>query len=701
MKTKKAHITTGFEAVAEIAYKTNEVFPIYPCTPTSEMSALVEEWSAQSRQNILGAIPTTFEMQSEAGVAGTMHGALQTGALSSTFTASQGLLLMLPNMYKIAGQLLPNVIHVSTRSIATHALSVFGDHSDIMAARQTGYAFLGSASVQEAQDFALIAQAATLKSRIPFVHFMDGFRTSHETNTIQPITDAIVKKMMPSKEITAHRESALDPNKPVLRGTSQGADVFFQSREAQNIFYKICPAIVQDEMNKFAALTGRQYKLFDYVGHPQAEQLIISMASSTETIEQTIRHLNQIGNKYGLIKVRLFRPFSKKYLLQALPESVKSIAVLDRTKEPGSTGEPLYLDILQSLNTAFQKNEIKKMPKIVGGRYGLSSKEFTPDMVNAVFRNLLQDRPKNNFTVGVIDDVTYLNLEINQNISLSDASYQAVFFHEKTKSNAESFKNIMRIAGRKDNVQGYVDCDYKKSNSRNVAHLRIDKNKIKAPYKVEKADVVFCERLGFITNDSALETIKLRGVLLVTTELEPKALWKEIPLRSQQQIRDKNILVYAVNPAKLEAQYRIDGCDVNSFYTAFLTFKNDLAYTDGVSDLKDQIVQVATDTLNSTNKAIDIEFSNSILGKLLANQGDDLTVRQLPIDGTYPTDTARFNPSRNADQLPVWNPDACTQCGACSMACPQGAIRLKVFDDSSLKNAPDTFQYAKSLDTDF
>ena len=385
MKTNKKHITTGYKAVAEIAYKTNEVFPIYPCTPTSEMSALVEEWNAKEHQNIFGKIPATFQMQSEAGVAGTMHGALQTGALSSTFTASQGLLLMIPNMYKIAGQLLPNVINVATRSIATHALSVFGDHSDIMAARQTGYAFLGSASVQEAQDFTLIAQAATLKSRIPFVHFMDGFRTSHETNTIQGITDAVLKEMIDENFVQQHRDRGLNPDNPVLRGTSQGPDVFFQSREAQNIFYNACPSIVQKMMDQFYALTGRQYRLFDYVGHPEAEQLIISMTSSTETVEETIHQLNQQGNKYGLIKVRLFRPFSKKHLLKALPKTARSIAVLDRTKEPGSSGEPLYLDVVQSLTEAFQTKEIEKLPRVVGGRYGLSSKEFSPTMVNANF----------------------------------------------------------------------------------------------------------------------------------------------------------------------------------------------------------------------------------------------------------------------------------------------------------------------------
>ncbi|WP_303315643.1 hypothetical protein Q4Q34_14580 [Flavivirga abyssicola] len=391
MKISTHSILNANQAVANIAYKTNEVFPIYPITPASEMSELVEQWCSEKKQNSFGNIPSVFQMQSEAGVAGSMHGALQTGALSTTFTASQGLLLMLPNMYKIAGELTPNVIHVATRSIATHALSVFGDHSDIMVVRQSGYAMLGSASVQEAQDFALIAQAATLESRIPFIHFFDGFRTSHEINKIETIQDETIQFMMDQKDIETHRNRALNPNHPVIRGTSQNADVFFQSREATNPVYDMCPDIVQKHMDTFASLTGREYKLFDYVGDLNAEHIIISMASSTETIEDTITYLNKNGEKLGLIKVRLFRPFSTKHLVKALPKSTKSIAVLDRTKEPGSTGEPLYLDIVQSISEAFQNNKIMAFPKIVGGRYGLSSKEFTPSMVQAIFNNIKQE----------------------------------------------------------------------------------------------------------------------------------------------------------------------------------------------------------------------------------------------------------------------------------------------------------------------
>ena len=701
MKTNNRHITTGYQAVAKIAYKTNEIFPIYPCTPTSEMSALAEEWSANSQENIFEKIPTTFEMQSEAGVAGTMHGALLTGALSSTFTASQGLLLMIPNMYKIAGELTPNVIHVATRSIATHALSVFGDHSDVMAVRQTGYAFLGSASVQEAQDFALIAQAATLKSRIPFVHFMDGFRTSHETNTIDTISDEIIKKMIDKDFVQLHKDRALNPNNPVLRGTAQGADVFFQSREAQNIFYNGCPAIVQKEMDKFASLSGRQYKLFDYVGHPKAEQIIVSMASSTETIEETINYLNQKGNKYGLIKVRLYRPFSKKHLLEALPNTVKSIAVLDRTKEPGSTGEPLYLDILQSLTQAFQNKELKELPMIVGGRYGLSSKEFTPSMINAIFNNLNEDKPKYNFTVGITDDVTNLSLDVNESILLQSNTYQAIFYQEKSKSSSDNFNKILHIISKKNDVQGYNECDYKKSNSRNVAHVRIASEPIKAPYNIEQADFVSCQHINFINSDNAIETLKPKGTLLVNSELNQKAFWKALSTNKQEQIIDKKIDLKIVDLKKVKETFVVDNVKISALYACFLSLKRGIVYTDEISDLKEQIHRVENTKSNQYSEKVDSNFANTLLGKLLENKGNEVLVSELPVDGTYPTDTSQFNQMVTSEELPIWNPDACTQCGACSMACPQGAIRMKVYDNSYLENPPANFKSVKSQEVDF
>ncbi len=701
MKNSNLHITTGYKAVAEMAYKINEVFPIYPCTPTSEMSALVEEWSARKKENIFGDVPVAFEMQSEAGVAGAMHGSLQTGSLVSTFTASQGLLLMIPNMYKIAGELTPNVIHVATRSIATHALSVFGDHSDIMAARQTGYAFLGSASVQEAQDFALIAQSATLKTRIPFVHFFDGFRTSHETNSIVPISDTNIKKILDSNDIQSHRNRALNPNNPVIRGTTQGADVFFQSREAQNVYYNECPDIVQEQMNNFANMTGRKYKLFDYVGHPQAEEILISMASSTETIEETINYLNKQGNKFGLIKVRLFRPFSKKHLLHALPTTVRSIGVMDRTKEPGSTGEPLYLDIIQSLMSAFQHNEIATLPNIVGGRYGLSSKEFTPGMVNAVFNNLKQNQPKNDFTIGITDDVTHLSLPISEDIQLDNESYEAVFYQEKSKTNTESFNNLLKDIGNNHNVQGYVQCDYKKSNARNVSHLRVSTSSIKAPYAIEQADFVSCEHIDFILNDNAIDVLKSGATVLVNSEKKSSEFWKMLSREKQEFINSRKIEIYLVNLHYLNGIYMVNNQKIAALHACFLHLKNDMVSLKGMINLNEYIHQVDTSYITTENTRTTDVSSDDLLTKLINNKGNELLVSELPVDGTYPTNTSIHNPIITTVELPFWNPENCTQCGACSMACPQGALRIKVYDDSYVNEELTSFKSVQAIEEGF
>lgn len=693
MKTSTHIILNANQAVAHIAYKTSEVCPIYPITPASEMSELVEQWSSEQQPNIFGSIPSTFEMQSEAGVAGTMHGALQTGALSTTFTASQGLLLMLPNMYKIAGELTPNVIHVATRSIATHALSVFGDHSDIMAVRQSGYAFLGSASVQEAQDFALIAQAATLKSRIPFVHFFDGFRTSHEINKIISISDKVIKTMMHSESIETHRSRALNPENPVIRGTSQGPDVFFQSREAVNLYYNACPETVQSEMDKFGKLTRRYYNLFDYVGHPKAEHIIISMASSTATIETTINQLNKQGEKYGLIKVRLFRPFSTKHLLKVLPPTCKSIAVLDRTKESGATGEPLYLDVVQSISEAFQNQKIKALPRIVGGRYGLSSKEFTPTMVISIFNNLKQKQPKNNFTVGITDDVTHLSLDTSKSIQFNNSTYKAIFYQKKCKAANQSFTNTLNHIGKETNtfVQGYTECDYKKSNSRNISHLRIDNQPIKAPYLIQQADLIACQNLNFIENDNVLHLLKLEGILLVNTSLSNQEFWQALSAKNQNEILKKRIKIHTVNCDILtENDYPI----IN-LYNSFLALKNDVNY----SHLNEFINDLDITTISENNMATstyDNEFSQTLLGQLLAHKGNGVPVSMFPVDGTYDSDTSQFNPIQENDALPIWDMDTCTQCGACSMACPQAALRIKAYEGQYLDTASTDFKYIVS-----
>lgn len=699
MNTTSTHIiTTANQATANIAYKTNEVCAIYPITPSSEMSELVEEWSAAQQKNSFGSVPSVFEMQSEAGVAGALHGALHTGSLATTFTASQGLLLMLPNMYKIAGELTPNVIHVATRSVATHALSVFGDHSDIMAARSTGYAFLGGASVQEAQDFALISQAATLESRIPFVHFFDGFRTSHETSKIQNISDAVISEMMDMDLIAAHRNRGLNSNTPVLRGTSQGPDVFFQSREAVNSYYDACPEIVQNQMDKFATLTGRQYRLFDYVGHSQAEQIIIAMASATETIEETVNYLNTQGEKVGLIKVRLFRPFSTEHVLEALPKSCKSIAVLDRTKEPGSSGEPLYLDIVNSIKSV---TDTYANLQIVGGRYGLSSKELNPNMVKAVFDNLKLENPKNNFTIGINDDVTNLSLPFANDLQLQNENLQILCYEIKSEASCSSFNNALQLIGSEQYVQSYSEIDYKKSDSRFVSNLRVGKQPIKAPYLISNADFIACDSVDFLENDNVLERIKTDGKLLVQTTLSTDEFWSSISLEKQNEILLKSIQLFTVNGNAIFGNYVIGDKIVSGLHSCVLAMQEEFFIAEDLEILQESIATVDTSIIEAASTEMDAEFIDSLLGKLMVGRGDELPVSALPADGTYETDMAKFNIRNSGNLLPEWDTDACTQCGACSMACPQGAIRIKAYDDSYLENAPEGFQTVKAIEEDF
>ncbi|WMI64894.1 4Fe-4S binding protein [Aestuariibaculum sp. YM273] len=701
MTTSKFNIVNANQAVARIAFKTNYVMPIYPITPASEMSELVEQWAAEGQTNYHDITPSVYQMQSEAGVAGAMHGALITGAISSTFTASQGLLLMLPNLYKIAGELTSNVIHVATRSIATHALSVFGDHSDVMAVRQSGYAMLASASVQEAQDFALIAQVASLKSRIPFIHFFDGFRTSHEISKIETITDEAIQLLMPSQEIENHSNRALNPNQPTIKGTSQRADVFFQSREATNSIYNNCPDIVQSTMDSFQKLTGRHYKLFDYIGHPEAESIIISMASSTETIEETIQHLNLKGEKLGLIKVKLYRPFSSKHLLEALPKTCKSVAVLDRTKEPGTNGEPLYLDVLQTLTEAYQTNQITHLPKIYGGRYGLSSKEFTPRMVLAIFENLKTDNPKNHFTVGIEDDITRLSLDVNNNLDINQ-SYQAVFYETKHKLLTEQFKHTLELIGSKKQtfIQGYIECDYKKSNSRSVSHLRIDNKPIKAPYLINKADFTLTDHVNFIENDSVLESMKPGGILLVHTNLTTHSFWNTLSERVQALIIKKSITLKIVNTLALKNINTLSKLKISALQACFLTQTNQCLDEKVKQQINQYIHVVDTSKVTSDTESTN-PFPNTLLGKLLNNRGHSIPVSAIPVDGTYPTNTSQHNQTEATSFIPDWDTTLCTQCGICSMACPQGALRIKVFDDDYLNKAPESFKTLKATDPEW
>lgn len=703
MNNRQYIVANGNQAAAYMAYKVNEVCAIYPITPSSEMSELVEEWSADRQQNIFDQVPSVFEMQSEAGVAGALHGALQTGSLATTFTASQGLLLMMPNMYKIAGELSPNVIHVATRSVATHALSVFGDHSDIMAVRNTGYAFLGAASVQEAMDFALIAQASTLASRIPFVHFFDGFRTSHEIAKIETVPDTVIKTMIDADLVQAHRDRALNPNNPFIRGTSQGADVFFQSREASNSFYDACPDMVQEQMDKFSKLTGRQYKIFDYVGHPEAEQLLIAMASATETIEETIDRLNAKGEKIGLIKVRLYRPFSTEHLLKAVPPTCKSIAVLDRTKEPGATGEPLYLDIVQSIMQA--ANTFQHFPKVVGGRYGLSSKEFTPGMVMAVIDNLKQQRPKNNFTIGITDDVTHLSLDYTPDLQIEKYDYQALFYETKSNRSIRGFNNALQYLGNNTNnyVQGYTECDYKKSGSRSVSHLRLALERIKAPYLITHTDFMACDAVEFLEDDKVLRKLAPNGILLVHTTLDTARFWQKLSMDCQLTIQRKNILLYTVNLNVLTKDYVLDEYTVSGLQACFMALKGGLAVDEELSVIKEYIARVDTSKIYGEaglTMGRDKNFTDTLWGKLINGKGNEIRVGELPVDGTYASDTSKYNRDSTGLELPQWNPDSCIQCGACSMACPQGVIRIKAYDDVHLTKAPGSFKSIKFLEAE-
>ncbi len=693
MKINKHIIVNGNQAVAHIAYKINEVCPIYPITPSSEMSELVEQWSADQQENIFGHVPDTFEMQSEAGVAGAMHGALQTGSLATTFTASQGLLLMMPNMYKIAGELTPNVIHVATRSVATHALSIFGDHSDIMAVRNTGYAFLGAGSVQEAMDFALISQVSSLESRIPFVHFFDGFRTSHQTSKIEKVSDQVIRTMINKDFISAHRNRALNPNKPFVRGTSQGPDVFFQSREAVNSFYNACPEIVQEQMDEFGKLTGRQYKIFDYVGHPDAEQVIIAMASATETIEETIHHLNSNGSKIGLIKVRLFRPFSSKHFMNAIPKTCKAIAVLDRTKEPGSTGEPLYLDVVQSLMENLNMGTFDQFPKVVGGRYGLSSKEFTPSMVKAVIDNLKTSEPKNNFTIGITDDITGLSLNYSETLKIQTHNYQAIFYENRGAQTQSQFNAALQLLGNStDNyVQGYTGCDYKKSNSQSVSNLRVSKTQIRAPYQIDEADFIACDGIENLKNEAVLQKLKHSGILLIHSEKEAVGFWGELTVEQQELIQEKGIRLYIVDLRLLGNEYLINGYSIGSLHACHLALKRELLHNRHLEDVQAHIAKVDTSILTGCGRGSlvdDEEFSKTLLGKLLTGRGNELPVSALPVDGTFENNTSHLNQRDTAMEIPVWDTDLCTQCGACSMACPQGAIRIKAYDNDILSEAP-------------
>ncbi|MBC2837891.1 pyruvate:ferredoxin (flavodoxin) oxidoreductase [Robiginitalea sp. SC105] len=711
------------EAVARIAHKTNEVCAIYPITPASPMGEHVDVFSARGEKNIWGNVPRIVEMQSEGGAAGAVHGSLQGGALTTTFTASQGLLLMIPNLYKIAGELLPGVIHIAARTVATHALSIFGDHSDVMAARQTGFAMLFGGSVQEAMDFALIAQVASLKSRVPFLNIFDGFRTSHEISKIDAIPDDIIKTMMPEEAIIAHKQRSLDPDHPVVRGTSQNPDVFFQAREAANPFYEKVPGIVAETMDEFYQHTGRRYSPFYYIGHPEAERLIVIMGSGQGPVIEAVETLVEQGEKVGAIIVRLFRPFSVSHFIGSIPETVRKIAVLDRTKEPGSTGEPLYLDVV----TSFAESS-RQMPRIIGGRYGLSSKEFDPAMVRAVYDELDKAAPKNHFTVGILDDVTHNSLEVGQRMQTVKHTFNCMFYGLGSDGTVGANKNSIKIIGETtDNfVQGYFVYDSKKAGVRTVSHLRFGPEPIYSTYLIHQADFIACHQFNFIEKFDLLKNIKKGGTFLLNAPYPNTEIWDKLPRKMQSAIIENQLDFYVIDATRVAQEANLGKRTNTILQTCFFAISGILPKEEAIEKIKnaivktyshkgDRIVQMNFDAVDASLQNLqkvnypdrvtsntglkpmmtgtEDPFVREVLGRILAGEGDLLPVSAFPVDGTFPTGTTQYEKRGIADFIPVWDDaDLCTQCNKCVAICPHAAIRAKVVPNDLLADAPDALK---------
>ncbi|HMU45438.1 MAG TPA: pyruvate:ferredoxin (flavodoxin) oxidoreductase [Chitinophagaceae bacterium] len=729
-KNKIVSTIDGNEAAAYTAYRVNEVCAIYPITPSSTMAELADEWASKGIKNIWGSVPDVVEMQSEGGAAGTVHGALQTGSLTTTFTASQGLMLMLPNMYKIAGELTPAVFHVAARSLAAQGLSIFGDHQDVMAARTTGFAMLSSASVQEAHDFALIAQAASLRSRIPIIHFFDGFRTSHEVNKLEMLSDEQIKSMIPDELVIAHRKRGLNPENPFIRGTAQNPDVYFQGRETVNTFYNDMPGIMDKVMKDFGKLTGRKYDLFEYTGDKDAEEVIIIMGSGGETVAETVKALNESGRKAGVIQVRLYRPFSLEYFIKALPSSVKAIAVLDRTKESGAAGEPMYQDVLATLVEALQQGKIKSLPKIIGGRYGLSSKEFTPAMVKAVFDELKKKDPKNSFTVGINDDVTHTSLEYDPEFKLDESGWrQGLFFGLGADGTVGANKNTIKIIGENTDLyaQGYFVYDSKKSGARTVSHLRFGPKPIRAPYLISKADFIACHQFNFIEKVEMLDFARDGAVFLLNSPYSKDEIWDILPGQVQQQIIDKKIQFYSIDATTVARENGM-GSRINTIMqTCYFALSGVLPKDDAIKQIKkaiektyfkkgqkviDQNFKAVDATLENlfevkysqkaSAKEVDLftvspkapDFVKEVTAKMMAGHGDELPVSKMTIDGTYPSGTTQWEKRNISDIVPVWEPDVCIQCGNCAYVCPHSVIRAKFYHKDNLKKAPEDFKSA-------
>ncbi len=741
----------GNEAVASIAYQLNEVIAIYPITPSSPMGELADQWAAEGRPNIWGTVPTVIEMQSEGGAAGAIHGALQAGALATTFTSSQGLLLMIPNMYKIAGELTATVFHVAARSLATHALSIFGDHSDVMATRATGFALLASGSVQEAMDMALIAQAATLEARIPFLHFFDGFRTSHEVMKVEMLTPEDLRAMIDDELVRAHRARALSPDRPFIRGTAQNPDVYFQSREAVNPFYRACPTIVEHVMDKFARVVGRRYHLFDYVGAPDADRVLVLMGSGAEAAHETVEHLLARGEAVGLIKVRLYRPFSVMHLIAALPPTVRVLAVLDRTKEPGSLGEPLYLDVVAAMHEAMAEGTapFPSPPRIIGGRYGLSSKEFTPAMIKGIFDEMKREHPKNHFTIGIRDDVTHTSLAYEPTFSTEDPqTVRAVFYGLGADGTVSANRNSIKIIGEHTNyyAQGYFVYDSKKAGSMTISHLRFGPRPIRSTYLITRANFIACHQFPFLERINVLKVAEPGATFLLNSPYGPEQVWDHLPRTIQREILEKSLRFFVIDAYRVAREAGLGGrinTIMQACFFALITgeypktsdgSEDRGGYLKGVLSL-DQALAAMREAIHKTYgkrgaaiveknlAAVDRALENlyevrvpgrvtspfdlrppvpqeappfvrEVTARMIAGEGDELPVSAFPPDGTYPSGTTRWEKRNIALEIPVWDESLCIQCGKCVLVCPHAVIRAKVYDPTWLAEAPPTFKSA-------
>ncbi len=719
----------GNEAAAYVAHKINEVIAIYPITPSSAMGEWSDQWSAEGKKNIWGVVPQVIEMQSEAGAAGALHGALQGGALATTFTSAQGLLLMIPNMYKIAGELTPAVIHVAARSLATHALSIFGDHQDVMAVRQTGWAMLASNGVQEVMDLALISQAASLESRVPFVHFFDGFRTSHEIAKIEQLSQDDLRAMITDDLVRAHRNRALSPEHPFVRGTAQNPDVYFQSREAANPYYLAAPLIVQNTMDKFAQLTGRQYHLFDYAGAPDAERVLVIMGSGAEVAQEAVEHLNRNGGKYGVLKVRLYRPFSVEHFIKALPPTVEAIAVLDRSKEPGSIGEPLYTDVVTALSEAESETAhlVQPLPKVIGGRYGLSSKEFTPAMVKGIFDELGKEKSRKHFTVGIVDDVTHTSIDFDPEFSTEEPdTVRALFYGLGADGTVGANKNSIKIIGEDTDLyaQGYFVYDSKKSGSLTISHLRFGPKPIRSSYLITRASFVACHQFAFLERVDVLKYAEPGATFLLNSLYGPNDVWENLPGAIQQEIIRKKLKFYVIDAYKVAKETGMGGRINTIMQTCFFAISNVLPREQAIEAIKrairktyskrgEAVVQKNFDAVDKTLQNLfevtvpdrvtshyDLrppvparapEFVQEVIGPIIRGDGDLLPVSKMPVDGTFPSGTAQWEKRNIALEIPEWDTELCIQCGKCVLVCPHAVIRAKVYESDKLKDAPASF----------